>query len=114
MSFTNILIHAVWATKNRKNYLSSENKKILCNHICENAITKNIHIINVNGYQNHLHCFISMSSNQNIATIMNLIKGESSFWANKNLKFPERFGWQDDYYAVSVSQRHFNLINEYH
>jgi REP element-mobilizing transposase RayT len=54
-----------------------------------------------------------MSSDQNIATLMNLIKGESSFWANRNLQWSEKFGWQDEYFAVSVSQSHFEVVNRY-
>jgi putative transposase len=113
MSFTNILIHAVWATKDGKDYLSGENKNLLCAHITEYAKTKDIHLININGCKNHLHCFISMSAAQNVATLMNLIKGESSYWANKHLKFAEKFGWQDEYYAASVSRSHFNVVNDY-
>ncbi|NVO01625.1 MAG: IS200/IS605 family transposase [Bacteroidetes bacterium] len=113
MSYTRILLHAVWATKDRKKYLIKENKNLLCNHIHEYCKTKDIHLININGFENHLHCLISMSSGQNIATIMNLIKGESSFWANKNLILNEKFGWQDDYFAVSVSQSHVNIVNDY-
>jgi REP element-mobilizing transposase RayT len=113
MSYTRILLHAVWATKDRKKYLIKENKNLLCNHIQDYCKTKDIHLINTNCIENHLHCIISMSSGQNIATIMNLIKGESSFWANKNLILNEKFGWQDDYFAVSVSQSHVNIVNDY-
>mgnify|MGYP001549533814 CR=1 FL=1 len=113
MPFTRILIHAVWGTKDHKPFLNGEIKTILCNHIREHAPTKNIHVLNINGYQNHLHCLISLSSDQNSATVMNLIKGESSFWANKNLKLNEKFGWQDEYFAVSVSQSHFDVVNNY-
>ena len=38
----------------------------------------------VNGYSDHFHCLISLSSNQNIENIVQLIKGESSYWINKN------------------------------
>ncbi len=44
---------------------------------------------------------------------MNLIKGESSHWANKNLQLSEKFGLQDEYFAVSVSQSHFDVVNNY-
>ena len=44
---------------------------------------------------------------------MNLIKGESSFWGNKNLQWSENFGWQDDYFAVSVSQSQMEAVNRY-
>ena len=54
-----------------------------------------------------------MAAEQNIATLMNLIKGESSYWANKHLKWPEKFGWQDDYFAVSVGESQFDAVNSY-
>ncbi len=85
MPFVRILIHAVWATKDRKPLLDKKNKDALCLHIREYAVLKNIHLINVNGWLDHLHCLISLSADQNIATVMNLLKGESSFWGNRNL-----------------------------
>lgn len=113
MPFVKILVHAVWATKDRKPLLTTGNREILCNHIREYAATKDIHLINVNGYHDHLHCLVSLSADQNIATVMNLLKGESSFWANKNLKWAEKFGWQDEYFAVSVSQSQLEVVNNY-
>lgn len=105
--------HFVWATKSRKKLLSLENKNLLCEHIREYARSKNIHLLNINGWHDHLHAIISVSSDQNIATIMNLIKGESSFWANRNLKLQENFGWQEEYFAVSVSQSHLDRVYNY-
>jgi len=35
---------------------------------------------------------------------MQLIKGESSFWINKNKLTARKFEWQDEYFAVSVSE----------
>jgi REP element-mobilizing transposase RayT len=113
MPFIKLLVHAVWATKDRKPLLNKANKDSLCLHIRNYAAEKNIHLINVNGWLDHLHCFISLSADQNMATVMNLIKGESSFWANRNLKWTEKFGWQDDYFAVSVGESQFNAVNNY-
>ena len=113
MPFTKILIHAVWATKDRKPLMNKENKDALCQHIREYAKSKSIYLLNVNGWLDHLHCLISMSSDQNIATVMGLIKGESSFWANKNLSFTEKFGWQDDYFAVSIGESQLQILNNY-
>ena len=93
--------------------MSRHDKDVLCHHIREYAKTKSIHILNINGWTNHLHCLISLSNDQNVATLMNLIKGESSFWANKNLKWEGKFGWQNEYFAVSVSPTHLDLVNRY-
>lgn len=113
MPYIKILIHAVWATKDRKPLMDRSSKDAICNHIREYAKSKNIFVLNVNGWNDHLHCILSLSSDQNVSTVMNLIKGESSYWANRNLTFAEKFGWQDDYFAVSVSQSGFDALNQY-
>ncbi len=113
MPYTRLVIHAVWSVKDRKPLMDKANKDALCGHIRDYTQDKKIHLINVNGWLDHLHCLISLSTDQNIATIMNLVKGESSFWANRNLSWSERFGWQDDYFAVSVSRSHEEAVNGY-
>jgi putative transposase len=113
MPYIRILVHAVWATKDRKPVMNKENKDLMCQHIREYAPTKNIHLLNINGWLEHLHCIISLSSDQNIATVMGLIKGESSFWGNRNLRWAEKFGWQDEYFSVSVSQSQLPILNRY-
>jgi putative transposase len=50
---------------------------------------------------------------QTIAKVAQLIKGESSFWINKNKLCKENFEWQDDYFAVSVSESGVNSVREY-
>jgi REP element-mobilizing transposase RayT len=49
---------------------------------------------------------------------MQLIKGESSFWINRDnecLKILKgrKFEWQDEYYAVSVSESILNRVRNY-
>ncbi|MBO6584817.1 MAG: IS200/IS605 family transposase [Gracilimonas sp.] len=113
MPFIKMYGHFVWATKSRKKLLSLDNKNILCQHIREYSKAKQIHLLNINGWHDHLHALISISSDQNIQTIMNLIKGESSYWANRNLSLPEKFGWQEEYFAVSVGESQLKRVNGY-
>lgn len=42
-----------------------------------------------------------------------MIKGESSFWINKNNLTKEKFEWQDEYFAVSVSESMIETIRNY-
>lgn len=35
---------------------------------------------------------------------MQLINGDSSYWINKNHRTKNKFEWQDEYWAVSVSE----------
>ncbi len=112
MPYIKIYVHAVWATKDRHPYLSDIKPQVI-NHIKENAKEKNIFIDHINGYYDHLHCLISIRADQNIATIMNLLKGESSFWINKQKLTRDKFGWQDEYFAVSVSESQLEIVRRY-
>lgn len=94
MSFIKVWIHFVWSTKNRKPYLDSiEVREKVWKHITENAKEKGIYIDFINGHSDHCHCLISLGADQNIQKIMQLIKGESSFWINKNRLTKEKFEW---------------------
>lgn len=97
-------MHLVFATKNREPLLTKEFRHDLYKHIAENCKEKNIFLKSINGYTDHIHCHISLGKDQNIAKIGQLIKGESSFWVNQNKLTEQKFSWQDDYFAVSVSE----------
>jgi REP element-mobilizing transposase RayT len=113
MGYTKMWIHLVWATKKREAVLEKQVRTKLFDHIRENARTKGIHVDFVNGHVDHIHVLVSLNADQTIAKIVQLIKGESSFWVNKNHLTPAKFEWQDDYFAVSVSESGVNKVREY-
>ena len=114
MSLIKVHIHFVWSTKNRIPYLSTpELRQKVWNHIRENAKEKGIFIDFINGYSDHCHCLISLGVDQNIQKIMQLIKGESSFWINKNQLTKDKFEWQDEYFAFSVSESILDKVRDY-
>lgn len=113
MSFVKIWVHLVFTTKNREPWLKKEIRYDVHKHIIENCKKKEIFLQAINGWTEHLHCLISLGKEQNIAEVSQLIKGESSFWINKNNLVSEKFTWQDDYWAVSVSQSHVERVVNY-
>ena len=113
MPWVKVWIHFVWSTKNREPYLSDEIRQKVFQHIRENAREKNIHLDFINGYTDHVHCLISLGTDQTIEKIMQLIKGESSFWVNKNYLCKTKFEWQDEYFAVSVSESILESVRNY-
>lgn len=44
---------------------------------------------------------------------MQLIKGESAYWINKQQLIPQKFFWQEEYYAVSVSESAVGKVRNY-
>jgi putative transposase len=113
MPFIKIWIHLVWATKERKPLLTTEIRQSVFRHIRANALSKGIYVDFVNGYEDHVHCLISLNQEQTIAKIVQLLKGESSFWVNKNNLCKEKFEWQDEYFAVSVSESGVGAVRAY-
>ena len=113
MSYVRIWLHCVWGTKNRIPFLTNENKWDILNHIKENAKLKGIFIDYINGHKEHIHCTISLNADETLSKTIQLIKGESSYWINKNGLTKGRFEWADEYFAVSVSESQISKVREY-
>jgi putative transposase len=113
MGYISVYVHFVWTTKNREPYLTPEIRQVVFSHILENARAKGIFIDFIGGYSEHVHCLISLGNDQSISKIIQLIKGESSYWINKNRLTRSKFEWQDDYYGVSVNLRGLNRVRNY-
>jgi len=114
MSWVRVWIHLVFTTKNKEKLLITKSiRKKLFEHIQQNAKKKEIFLDIVNGYEDHVHCLISLSKDLTISKTVQLIKGESSHWFNVNTNAKEKLSWQDDYWAVSVSESHIIKVREY-
>ncbi len=113
MSLVRIWVHVVFSTKNREPYLTKDIRRSLIEHIRANAREKDIFLKAINGWTEHLHCLISLGKNQEIAKIVMLIKGESAHWLNQQNYFKGKFYWQDDYFAVSVSESMCEAVENY-
>ena len=99
--------------KNRHPFLTKEARKKLIKHIRENAKVKNIFIDRINGQTDHLHCLMWLNADMSIAKAMQLIKGESAFWANKEQLTESKFEWANEYYAASVSESALDAVRKY-
>ncbi|KAA9331797.1 IS200/IS605 family transposase [Adhaeribacter soli] len=113
MSFVKIWVHVVFSTKNREPWLRKEIRPIVFKHIAENCREKEIFLQAINGYVEHIHCLISLGKDQNISKVVQLVKGESAHWMNKETLLPEKFSWQDDYFAVSIGESQLETVVKY-
>ncbi len=113
MPWIKVWLHFVWCTKERFPYLQDGVRTRVFEHIRENAVKKKIHIDFVNGFVEHVHCLVSLGSDQTLEKLMQLIKGESSFWINRNQLTKKRFEWQDEYFVASVSESNVASVRRY-
>lgn len=113
MSYVRVWIHAVWGIKNREHLLTKEIRSRVISHIRENAKQKEIYIDRINGYTDHLHCLFGLNADISISKTLQLIKGESAHWVNKERVIPVKFEWANEYYAVSVSESVLESVRAY-
>ena len=113
MPYVKVMIHAVWGTKNRELMIHNKIRPVVLNHIKENAMSKGIHIIEINSQPEHVHCLFKLRADMALSKALNLIKGESSFWINKKRIIKSYFEWADEYYASSVSESHLSRVSNY-
>jgi len=113
MSYVRLFVHAVWGTKDRFPYLHSGVRSIMLDHIHSNAKKKGIYIDSLNGVSDHLHCLFLLKADMALMKALQLIKGESSFWFNRQNLIKEYFEWADEYYAVSVSESDIDSVRTY-
>ena len=48
-----------------------------------------------------------------MSKIMQLIKGESSYWVNKHKLCKQKFEWQEEYFGISVSESVVDRVRTY-
>ncbi|MGD8780807.1 MAG: IS200/IS605 family transposase [Ignavibacteria bacterium] len=113
MSYIRIWIHLVFSTKNREKIITPELKAKLLQHIKENAKIKNIYIDFINCVSEHVHVLLSLGADQSVSKVVHLIKGESSYWVNKENLTAKKFEWQEEYFAASVSESQINKVRDY-
>ena len=113
MSQARIWTHAVWGTKERAPLLEPPVLQKVCEHIVENAMQKRIQIKRINGYDDHIHVLMLLHPEYSISRQMQLPKGESSIWANRNGLIRSGLHWADGYFASSVSENKLDTVAAY-
>jgi putative transposase len=113
MPHVQVWIHFVWTTKNRQPFLTREIRQSVFEHIYSAGRAKGIFIDTINGFLEHVHCLVSLGTEQTISGIVKQLKGESSHWINQNGLCPRRFSWQHEYFAVGVCESILNKTRDY-
>jgi putative transposase len=93
----------VWATLERRPFLSKPAAAKLSGYLTSYAGEKEIYMkINfVNA--DHVHALVDLPASRAIDEVAQFLKGGSSHWVNESNLVPGKFAWQRGYGAFSVS-----------
>ena len=103
MSKTRILIHAVFATKHRYQTIPLLHRRELYRYI--NGIMDNnrCKVMRINGMTDHIHILFDLNPTQSLSDLMKKVKQSSAMWMKTHHYFCLFEGWNEGYYASSVS-----------
>ena len=113
MPHTKLWVHCVWATRNRAPVMGAEVRRLLIGYIRDYSRQNNIFIDRIDGSCEHLHLLLSLGADQSVSKVVQRLKGASAHWLNLNGLLPSRFSWQEDYFAVSVSESQLERVRSY-
>ena len=110
-TYTQLLYHIVFSTKNRQPMLDAIHRPELFKYIW--GIHKNMgcHLYRLGGVEDHIHLLTHMPTTLCIADFVREIKTGSNHWMKTIL--PAFSGWQDGYGAFTVSYRERDEMIEY-
>jgi putative transposase len=112
-SLARILVHAIFSTKDRTNYLSNEIIKKLYPYIMVCLKNQGCFAHAVGGTENHIHILFEMTKNQSICKVIEKIKTSSSIAIKKMAENLNDFHWQHGYGIFSVSCSNLAVVAKY-
>jgi len=112
-TYTQIHIQYIFAVKYRDAVINRSWKERLHKYIIA-IINNNGHkTLAINSMPDHLHLFFGMLPKQSLSDLMQLVKGDSSEWINKQKLVVGKFRWQEGYGAFSYSKSQTDAVVKY-
>lgn len=112
-TYSNLLFHVIFSTKDRRKLLSKKITQELYPYISGVANKNNFKIIKSGGTDDHVHLLLSLNPDLSLSKAVQLIKGNSSKWIHEHFTHLKIFSWQEGYGAFSVSMSQVDKIKNY-
>ena len=110
-TFTNLLTHVVFSTKDRMPLIRAELRTELFAYLGGLTRELNGKAYGINGTTDHVHMLVSLPATVAIADALRFIKSNSSGWVRE--KWKKTFAWQLGYGAFSVSKSNVPDVLKY-
>jgi putative transposase len=112
-TFTKLLYHFVFSTKDREPTIHQENRDRLYGFIGGIIRQEGGVLLQAGGVADHIHLLASLRAEPSVADMLRAIKSKSSGWMNRYVTPQERFQWQAGYAGFSVSESQVARVRRY-
>jgi putative transposase len=110
-SYVSNHVHIVFSTKNRLKVIPEDLQPKLWAYMAGIAKNHGMHAVSIGRIEDQAHALIDMGPTLGIAKTVQVLKANSSRWMNDHPGV--RFGWQEGYFACSVSRPQVPTVRHY-
>jgi REP element-mobilizing transposase RayT len=112
-TYSQILLHLVFSTKNRANLIKPEIQSRLYEYIGGIVRSERGTLYAIGGMPDHLHLLLRWRTDGSVADLMRTVKARSSRWIHDTFPAFEGFAWQEGYSVFSVSKSVESKVKAY-
>jgi len=112
-SFTNLLYHLIFSTKDRRPLITLDHQRRLYAYI--GGIIRGLGGISlgINGMEDHVHVLAKLRPDRALSDVLRDLKCNASGWMHDVFPRLADFSWQRGYAAFTVSQSHLPDVQRY-
>lgn len=112
-SFTNLLYHLIFSTKDRRPIITLDYQPRLYDYI--GGIIRNTGGISlsINGTEDHVHVLAKLRPDRALSTVLRDLKSNATGWMHEVFPRLRDFYWQRGYAAFTVSQSNLKKVQRY-
>lgn len=110
---TCLLYHVVFSTKNRSPIIPDNLRPRLWEYFGGTARETGHNCIRAGGTADHVHLALRLSTTDDVATAVKMLKANTSKWINDNGFIVGRFSWQEGYGAFTFSPLELKTVCSY-
>ncbi len=113
MSYTRLLYHIIFSTRNRRPLILIENERRVYGLLFSILKKYGAETLRIGGMPDHIHLFISIPPTFAVSEFIQKLKRESSLAINRDSILPKWDGWQEGYGAFTYSRNEADKIINY-
>ncbi len=112
-SYTNLLYHIVFSTKDRRPPITPEHELRLYDYIGGTLRRAGGISLEINGTEDHVHLLAKLRPTRALSDVLRDLKANATRWMHDVFPSLKNFCWQRGYGAFTVSQSNVEEVRQY-
>jgi REP element-mobilizing transposase RayT len=112
-SYTNLLYHIVFSTKDRQPWITDEIQTRLHEYMGGGIRSEGGTALAISGVADHVHILAKLRQDKSVSAIIGAIKANSCRWVHQEFSDKKQFRWQTGYGAFTVSLSKVEVVRRY-